>query len=324
MNPIARCIAPVLLVLCAAAQVQAQSPAQGQAWTERRFDPPPASRWTVQVLQESEDERPGVTHNLRVGSRADLTYETRTASGFRVSFVIRDIDVTGNAPAVQMIEPAFKALKDVVVYGTADASGKPVSVENVAEIQVAMRALVDGTVAGLAGEPRMQSMLRGLMTQMLIVDGERAARVYFSELPQLALGQNTGLRPGETRNWSEETPNPMGGAPMKANISLRIAAADEASGKVRYVMSRSADPEAVKAFGMAVMRQMGAAADKPLPPPLMQMMQTMELSIDSEIAIDVEGGMTRALSELTTTTASVAGQRFVKREKKTITVAPAR
>ena len=294
-----------------------------QSWSERPYDPPAGSRWIVQVDMDTTDTQQDRTQTMQIKARSELTIEGKTADGFRISYALRDITVEGTAPTVNLIGPAFSGLRDIVVRGAADAAGKPVRVDNVAEVQTAMRGVIARTVAGLGQQPRVQAMMQDLMTSMLIVDGQRATEVYFGEVPLLALGQNTGLKPGEVRQASDQVQNPMGGAPLKAEVTIRIDQADAQSGNVRYVRTRNLDPEGVKEFAAGLVRRMGIAGDMEVPPQLLEIIKGITLTMDNRSEVEVEGGATRLIREETKLDVNAAGQRVLKHERKLITVSPA-
>ncbi len=299
------------------------SPSLAQSWTEQSFDPAVGSRWVVQVESHSEDTRPNGSQTMQTRTRSEMTIEEKTPEGFRVTYVHRDIQVDGASAASQIMTHAFRAMQDVVVRGVIDSGGKPLRVENLAEVQAAMRVVVERSVAGLDAEQKLQAMIKQIMTAMLMLGNPDAANVYMAELPELALGQNTGLQPGEVRRWTEGVPNPTGGGALTSVNTLRIAQTDVSSGKVRFVLTRDADPEAVKQFGLSLIKQMGVATDKPIPPRLVEAMKSMSFSLETETQIEVEGGMTRLLNESSTMTTTAMGQTMTKRERKTVTVSPA-
>lgn len=295
----------------------------GQTWAERSYDPPIGSRWIVQVKSNSEEKRHDGARTIQVRSKSEFTVDEKLPTGFRISYVNRELNVEGTAPAVALLGPAFAGMKDIVVRATTDKTGKPVEVDNIAEVQAVMRTVIERTVGAFKDKPQLAEVLQQLMTGMLIVDGKQAALAYLEELPQLALGQSTGLKPGEERHETEEAPSPLGGLPIKSNTTLRIDSADAQTGKVRLVRTRSLDPEAVRGLALNIVRQMGVAVDKPMLPEVLEVMKAMQFSIDNRLEIDVEDGITRALREETTTTVNAAGHAYTKHERKQVTVSPA-
>jgi hypothetical protein len=261
------------------------------------------SRWILQstthtVEIRAKDERSELTINVR----SELTIDGKTADGFRVTLVYRDIAVTGDPRNVAIVQPMLSVLKGVVVHARTDARGAPVSVDNLDEARA-----------------RMQQ----LMAPMLKREGKEAAGAYLDNLPQLAVCQNTGLKPGEVRSTTDNVKSPIGNVTIKSNVTLRIERFDTASGKVRFVRERRLDPESLKTFTLTLFKQFGAAIDKPLPPELLKIMKTIKLSLDEVAEIDVEGGMTRAIHVRSTMLASAMGHTFSKNETRTLTVTAA-
>ena len=83
---------------------------------------------------------------------------------------------------------------------------------------------------------------------MWIADNDNAAKIYLGPLTTLALGQNTGLRPGEIRASDDQIANPLNGVLIKSKTLLHIESADAVTGNVRYVRTRSVDPNSLKEF----------------------------------------------------------------------------
>jgi len=175
--------------------------------------------------------------------------------------------------------------------------------------------MVDRLIAPWADKPAVAEAVRQMATGILIADEQRATRIYLGELPLLALGQNTGLQPGETRRSEEETPNPLGPA-VKSTTTLRIERADAGTGNVRLVRTRTFDENAIKEFMNSVVKQgCGAGVQQ-----FESAMQQLALAFDSRAEIDVECGMTRAVREDETTTANLPGHSTVKHQHKVVTV----
>jgi hypothetical protein len=149
---------------------------------------------------------------------------------------------------------------------------------------------------------------------MLIADENRAPRLYLVSLATLALGQNTGLRPGETRSSVEEVANPLNGVPIKTSTSLRIDSADPATGKVRLIRTRAFDADDAKAFLRKLVPQ--PAGDQNLD----NVMTQTTMVLDSRTEMDVEGGMTRVVRQEDTATGTMLSRSFVRHSHKVMTV----
>jgi hypothetical protein len=287
-------------------------------WVERPFDAPVGSRWIIQSDETSEDNRDGRVQTSVMKTTSELTIDQKIADGFRVTFVVRNAAYEGEARTAALVGPMTKALENLVVHATTGPNGMPLRVENLDEILATARAAIDRSAAALADTPEMAATLRKLATAMLIVDEKRAPKIYLATLAILALGQNSGLRPGETRRDADEAVSPFGGAPIKSNAMLRIDRADPATGNVRLIRTRAFDPDAIKELLRRVAQIGGdAGADTQR---LDDFMKQFTMALDGRTEIDVEDGMTRTVREEDTATANVPGHVIVKHGHKLLTV----
>lgn len=297
-------------------------PALAQTWTERPYNPAIGSRWTISEQTDSEDFRETEHRTEQVKSRAELTIEEKLPDGFRVTYVIRDIGVTGNAPAVELMNASVGAMKGITIRARTDAAGKPVAVENIDEVKATMRVVVARMVSAFQDKPKVAEMMGQMLNGLLVDDGADAARTYMENLPLLAVGQNTGLKPGDVRRENESVQSPLGGAPIKSVLITRLASWDNAAGTARIVRKREMDIEAMRAVTIKLARKIVAATDDKASAQMVEMMKQINFSIDSEATIDVRDGMARVIDDRSTTTASVMGHTFRKIEKKVVTVEP--
>ena len=259
-------------------------------------------------------------HEQHISTRGELTIDDKLPGGFRVSYVMRDIAVTGTAPGTEMVSAAVGAMKGITIRARTDASGMPVDVENLGEVRTAMSEVVNRMVDNFKDKPKFAAAVRDILSRMLTADGAAAARAYTDALPALAAGQNTGLKPGEVRRADDKVNSLLGGAPIKSLLTTRLASWDDSAGTARIVRTRELDPELIKAMTMAIAGKIGAAAGKTGSDQLQEVVKQISFTMDSEMTIDVRDGMTRALTAHTTNTASMVGHTFRKVETKTVTV----
>jgi hypothetical protein len=297
--------------------------ASAEDWKERSYNPPVGSRWIVEAQTDETENRPDGVRTTLVKRRGELTIEAKIATGFRVSYVTRDISIDGTAPAVAIMKPVLPMLKDVVVRATIDGGGKPMSVENIGEMRTSMQAFVDQTFKTFEAKPKIVAVMKPIFDGMLNAEGPEAAKIHLQELSTLSAGQNTGLKLGETRQEANESPSPLGGTPIKMAITIRISDADPNNGKVTYVRDSQMDPAGLRSFVLDLLPKLGAAADKPLSPEMDAVIKAMKLSIDAHAEIRVEGGMTRMIREEETTMVSAMGNTLTKKAIETITLTPA-
>jgi len=310
--------APFLALGCFAAILGSAITAGAAEWVEQRFDPPAGSRWILRTNETTEEERGGKMQTTVIATTAELTFEEKTSDGFRVSYVVRKTSYDGDARAGALVAPLSKALENFVIHATTAANGMPLRIDNLAELQAAARAAIDRSTAALGDKPEADT-LRQLAANMLVGDAKRAPKVYLGSLAKLALGQDTGLHPGETRSEVDEAPNPLSGIAIKSNTTLRIDTVDPETGNVRFIRTSAFDSEAIKDFLNKMVQQMiGENAPK-----LESLMKLFSMALDSRMELDVESGMTRAVHQEDIASASVLGQKIVRRSHKQLTVAPA-
>src|SRR5258708_35601610 len=76
------------------------APALAASLVERPYDPPPGSRWIINTAITSDEVTPGGRRGLAINTRAEMTIAQRTAGGFRVVYVNREVKIEGNGQAL--------------------------------------------------------------------------------------------------------------------------------------------------------------------------------------------------------------------------------
>ena len=301
-----------ILALALAATLACIAAVRAADWVERPYDPPAGSHWIIQSEDVTEADTNGQHVQSSLTTTAELIFEQKTAEGFRVTYIMRNAAYDGDARTAALISPASKALENLAIHATIAPNGMPLRVENLDEVLTAARTAIDGMTTPLAGKPEA-AILRRMATGMLIADEKRAPRLYLVSLATLALGQNTGLRPGETRSSVEEVANPLNGVPIKTSTTLRIDSADPATGKVRLIRTRAFDADEAKAF---LRKLVPPAGDQNLD----NVMTQATMVLDSRTEMDVEGGMTRVVRQEDTATGTMLSRSFVRHSHKVMTV----
>jgi hypothetical protein len=303
-----------------ALSVALAAPALAQTYTERPYDPPVGSKWQITSETVTAESRPGAgNRDERIQSRADLTIDAKLPDGFRVTYTTRGIDVTGNTPTAKLVGDAYTAMRDIPVRGRLDTAGRPVEVENLAEIKTAMQGVVDKITAKFESNPKAANLLRQIFRGLLDVQGRDAATVYLEELPQLAAVQNIALQPGQVRKDTESNPSPIGNVMFKTILTTRLDSYDAKAGTARFLRKREYDKESLRDAIVDMVRKLAAVGDdKIIPPEAIEMMKQINFSIEGETIYDVENGMTIRIDDREFTSASVAGTTFTKRQKKTV------
>jgi hypothetical protein len=299
---------PLLAALALAAAVAG-------ARADVAYDPPAGSRWTIQIETHREDvsRENGQTDTRRSVTRitAELTIDAKTPDGFRMTYARRKSSHDGDAPNLALQRAALAALDNVAMTVTADRNGKPLRVENVADIKAALQTMIDRVAAPQL--PGAAATIRKMFAGMTEIDGAKAAALYLDELGPLAIGQNTSLAPGEVRRSQESAGNPIGPTMMK-NIALTMVSTDPASGNAKLLLTESYEPESIRAFLEHLLKSAGGnPADA----------KDMALSLEAKTDIDVAGGMTRSLQR-DSTTSNRRGENYrISKTRKTVTVTAA-
>jgi hypothetical protein len=296
--------------------------ALAQTYAERPYDPPVGSKWQIVSDTSSHENRAGQgDRDQRIQTRAELTIDEKLPDGFfRVTYTTRGIDVTG-PPSVKIVADAYSAMKDIPVRARLDQAGRPVEVENLAEVKAKMKSIVEQIVKRFDSNPKIADVIRNLLQALIVAEGRDAAAVYLEELPQLATVQNAGLKSGDVRRDTENNPNPFGGPPFKIAVTIRLDSYDDKAGKARFIRKREFEKESLREAVLEITRRFAAATDnKTITPEMMDMMKKINFSIEGETVYDVDNGMTVRVDDREFTSASVMGTTFTKQQKKTVAV----
>jgi hypothetical protein len=298
--------------------------ASADEWKELPYNPPVGSKWILQSQQDEEDNRPEGLRKTQTKSRGELTIEAKTATGFKVTYVVRDISIDGNAPAIAIMKPVVGVLKDNVIHATLNAGGNAVGVDNLDEAKASMREFIDRTFKSFDSQPKIVAVMRPMFDTMLNASGAEAAKAYLTDVISLSHGQNTGLKLGEVRHTSSETANPLGGgAPIKIATATHIERADAKSGIDIVVIESQTDPEGMKDFALEMIKRLGVATDRPMPANIAEMIKGMTMTIDEKTTIQVEAGMARMLRTESLMSLSAMGHTLTKKTVETIIVTKA-
>lgn len=292
-------------------------PAEGAALP---YSPPVGSRWTI-VTQGSEEKIQDGKSVATITStrKEELAVVEKTATGYRISSVLRDYEMHGDNSDAVVANALLGALRDVVVRAEVDQRGKPVRIDNLDEVVQAHRQALDKIVAAFSEKPQVAEKIRELLTPVMesvAKNPNEAAQWYLETVAQLSGAQDTGLGVGEERHTAKTVASPFGGE-IKTNVSLRLEKADTASGRATLVQIQTYDPEALKEFIAVVAKKVagGATAAE-----LEKVTKEMSLSMDDRTEFSVEQGMTRSVSEDSSMTAKALGHAMSKHEHNQITV----
>jgi hypothetical protein len=318
-----------------APSARAVAAAAAADWVERPFDPPPGSRWALKTSETSEDNSDGHIDTSVLTTTSELIIEQKTADGFRVSYVLRDAAFQGDSQRASVVDPVTHAMQNLVIEATLAPNGKPLRVENLDDLVAKVRSRIDA-IGATSGDTPQSGFLREVATRMLVADAAHAPNVYLANLATLAVGQDTGLHPGETRNSNDDIINPFNGTPIKSNTTLAIDSADPATGDVRYVRTQSFDSDAIKTL-LGKLAEHAADADaaaaagagspggtgdaaKDRQSKIDAFLSKAAMTLDSRTEFEVEDGMTRTLRQEDKANAAIPGHSIVKHGHKLMTL----
>ena len=304
--------AAVMLALAAlgAARAHAGEPA---------YDPPAGSRWIIESEIRGEETRPEGSTTSLVRTRAELTVEQKTPDGFRISWVQRGATVEGNARNVLLRRAYAGVLENVVIRASTDSSGKPLRIDNLDEARAAMRRSADGLAAQFAERPAARALFDQLVSELTEADAGSAASVYVEPLAVLAVAQNTGMKPGEFRWTSKPAENPLGGDALISNERFELVEAD--APRLTFVKVTSIDAASMSDFMQSFAKGLLAASGDSVTPQRVDLLvKSMVFSFDKRAEFEVEDGMTRKVSEKSTTVFRGMEQNVVQTEARTIAV----
>lgn len=300
----------------------AGSAAATETWSEKPFNPRIGSRWTlVSELDRTETRVENGQRSvvaLQKTIKSELIFNARMPDGgYRVTFIRRQTIPAGDAREVALVRIEGEVMNNLVIRALLDRNGKPLRVENLAEIRAKHRAIIERLAAGTASA-ETAAALRRMLDGMTKVD-EVGATSHLGDVELLATAQNTGLKAGESRRTTSEVPTPVG-SPMVKVREFAILQADAATGNVRARLTESYTEESMRAFLVALtQRGLGpgqAAADRE------KDMRAMKISLDNRYEIEVADGMGRAFTEESVTSSDLMGNTMLLRNKRKVTLSP--
>lgn len=157
----------------------------------------------------------------------------------------------------------------------------------------------------LSGSPQIAAAFRRAIEGRLNARDPHGAGRLLAPLSLLALGQNTGLHPGETKYGSEEfASSPFGGEPLKGVTEEHIENADLASGNVRLSYTRTPDKDSMRELTTKITNQLAAAAGLPWDG---TKLKQLDVAFESRMELEVGDGITRTVHDEETTNIGLPG-----------------
>ncbi len=284
---------------------------RAETFAERAFGPPAGSRWSLASVETAEEVRAERTQTTTVKTLSELSYDEKTADGYRVTYVLRSVESFGTL--AEVMEASSKPLENIVIHAMLNRNGMPLRIENADDVQAAVNSGIERILEPLSGKPQMAAALRQAIEERLNAHDPQGAGRLLAPLSLLALGQNTGLQPGETKYGSEEFASPFGGEPLKGVTELHMESADLASGNVRLIYTRTPNKDSMREFTNRITNQLAAAAG------LHQWDSTklkqLDIAFESRTELEVGDGMTRTVHREETTNIGLPGYRLLKRQR---------
>jgi hypothetical protein len=288
-------------------------------WSERPFNPPIGSRWIIQSDETEKDEADGsVTGTSTKKITALLIYEEKLADGYRITYRRTDGSYAGDTDDPAVARAALAAMQGHSYRVVTDPAGMPLRVENLVELRAAVRKTIDD-VAAKAGNAEVEDFVKKLMADLANVDEKQAAE-HLDELPLLARGQNTGLRPSEVRRQTIAETVP-GATPIQKTITLRIADIAPDGARVRLELVEVSDPESLKARMISLLGKLDLS--NPAVREQVEAVKKMHFTQESRTEINVVDGMTRNLQVDSVTFRSLLGGTARITNRNLVTVSPA-
>lgn len=193
--------------------------------------------WTQTSVHSRTDVRNGATRASKTTGVTKATYRKEGGAGsLRLDFVSFDVEGAdaatreGLAAKARLVYPAVLEVDETLV---------PTRVHDWPR----MRETIFEALAGTLPEPRALEAAKASFASM---DDAQAATL-FKEQGLVALGQGTGLEPGEARAYDSEVPNILGGPPILASGSFRLESVDKAKGRAVVTWSQTPDPASMTA-----------------------------------------------------------------------------
>jgi hypothetical protein len=296
--------------------------AAGAADGTASYDPPIPSRWTIVAERHEEKTQDSKIVATTSGRRKEeLTIVEKTATGYRISVVLRSFDTDGDTNESITEKALLGALRDVTIRAVVDQGGKPLQIENLEEVVTAHKRGFDQVVAAFSDKPAAAAKIRELLDTIMSMttrNPDETAAWYLETVALLSTAQNTGLAVGEERHASKSSANPFGGDPIKTETVLRLVEVNPATGRAKLVRTLTYDAAAMKALTIALLKKMTGGVP---PQEAEKVMKEMSLSMEDSTEFIVENGMTRSVTGDSRETVKAMGHSISKHEHDQVTIA---
>ena len=288
---------------------------------ERPFNPPVGSRWVIESNETEKDEASGdPTTTSTKKTTALLTYEAKLSDGYRISYQTTESTYEGDTDDPAEMRAAAAAMRGLTYRVVTDLSGKPLRVENLEEVQAALRKMIDATTGTLAN-PQVVDAAKKMMAGIAEEDEKQAAQ-HIGQLRRMALVQNSGLKPGETRQQTVAKTDSFVQTPEHETVTVTLLDAAPDGAKARFRVTEVSDPEAIRAMLLALVGKLDPA--DPEVRDQIAAIKQMVFRQESKIEIDVIDGMTRNLDIYSVTERHLGASTARISNHEVVTISPAK
>ena len=287
-------------------------------WAPAPFAPKVGSRFLVTVEDKTTDALRSTTRTITY--KFDLNYVAREGDGYRITYMLRDAAVSGNAPSAVLARGAVEALRGVIVRAVTDAAGRPVRVENEDAVRNSMRGLTERFLTPYRGNPQLTQLLKQVFEEFFTATGREATEVFLSPLPLLASAQNTTLKPGEERRSKSELPNPFGGT--LASIQVVKLGPDPKPADYAVVETEALDDASAKTAISALAERLPPAAAAASGADIRAKPPQVTLSVTRTRTVDVKDGVALAARTVEAMRGSAGDQKTDRTRNVTVAVIP--
>ena len=309
--------APIGVVIVIAALIFAKSAVAESV--ECPFNPPVGSHWTIESIVAETDEGDATTTSTKKSTQL-LTYEEKVPDGFRISFQTTAYTFEGNTDNAVMMRAGAAVMRALTYRVVTDLSGKPLRVENLDEVRVTLRKMAD-TISGTLDDQAVAEASKKVMADMFDKDEKQAAE-HVGRLRMMALGQNTGLKPGESRQQTFDEFMGRGIPPIRQTQTVTLLDMAPDGVKAHYRVTEVSDPESARAMLLSLVGKLDNS--DPEVREQIDAIKKMVLRQESQIEIDVVDGMTRKLDIVSITERRLGNEGTRITTHEALTVAPAK
>lgn len=311
----------VFRVVARAASLLAFVSAAQAEWVQPAFNPPVGSRWiidkqrTEESTQEQGDQK--VSDKISRTQKAEITYEAKIPSGYRVRYVNRGIQITGTSEKANSLRLIMPLKENVELVASTDENGVPVKVENVEDVRKAVNAAVDRLSAGKS--PEFAATMRRVLSEMLNTD-EKAAVGMLEDIPLLAVVQNAGLKPGEIRRSTYSEASGIGST-LQDSREMSLLKTNAETNSATVLVVDTVNPASIHAMLLEIVRRSSKPGEDTSERE--KVMNAMVMSIVNRYEIDMVDGMSRAMRHVSLTSRKVGDYLALSKDTEQITLTPA-